>query len=78
MNEQPKALSLICGRLDPLLATKVIKDQGKHAEGIDFFAGFCVAGHTHAIRKQDHARPKHHNAPCVAEQLRFKLHIVGD
>lgn len=45
-------------------------------EGINFFTGFCVEGHTHAIRKKDRARPKRNNALWVAEQLGIKLHIV--
>ena len=45
-----KAVSLISGGLDSLLSTKLIIDQGVHVEGINFFTGFCVEGHTHAIR----------------------------
>lgn len=76
MTESPKALSLISGGLDSLLATKVVQEQGVHVEGINFFTGFCVEGHTHAIRKKDRARPKRNNALWVAEQLGIKLHIV--
>ena len=53
MSKQRRAVSLISGGLDSLLATKVIMDQGIHVEGINFFTGFCVEGHTHAIRRQD-------------------------
>ena len=42
-----KAVSLISGGLDSLLSTKLIIDQGVHVEGINFFTGFCVEGHTH-------------------------------
>ena len=70
MNKQPKALALISGGLDSLLATKFVQQQGVHVEGINFFTGFCVEGHTHAIRKKDRARPKRNNAPWVAEQRR--------
>ena len=45
-----KAIALISGGLDSLLATKVILDQGVDVEGVNFFTGFCVEGHTHAIR----------------------------
>lgn len=76
MTTQRKAVSLISGGLDSMLATKVIMDQGIHVEGINFFTGFCVEGHTHAIRKQDKAKPKRNNALWVAEQLGIKLHIV--
>lgn len=76
MGKQRKAVSLISGGLDSLLATKVIMDQGIHVEGINFFTGFCVEGHTHAIRKKDKAKPKRNNALWSAEQLGIKLHIV--
>jgi tRNA U34 2-thiouridine synthase MnmA/TrmU len=76
MTRQIKAVSLISGGLDSLLATKVVMEQGIHVEGINFFTGFCVEGHTHAIRKKDRARPKRNNALWVAEQLGIKLHII--
>jgi len=59
-----------------MLAARVVMDQGVHVEGLNFFTGFCVEGHTHAIRNQDKARPKRNNALWVAEQLGIKLHIV--
>ena len=71
-----KAVSLISGGLDSLLSTKLIIDQGVHVEGINFFTGFCVEGHTHAIRKQKNNKPKRNNALWVAEQLGVKLHII--
>ena len=76
MAKQIKAVSLISGGLDSLLSTKLIMEQGIHVEGINFFTGFCVEGHTHAIRKKDKAKPKRNNALWVAEQLGIKLHII--
>ena len=76
MTEQRKAVALISGGLDSLLAARVVMDQGIHVEGINFFTGFCVEGHTHAIREKDRARPKRNNALWAAEQLGIKLHIV--
>jgi tRNA U34 2-thiouridine synthase MnmA/TrmU len=76
MTQQRKALALISGGLDSLLAAKVIQEQGIHVEGVNFFTGFCVEGHTHAIRKKDRAKPKRNNALWVAEQLGIKLHII--
>jgi len=77
MAETPrKAVALISGGLDSMLAAKVMLEQGIHVEGINFFTGFCVEGHTHAIRKKDRAKPKRNNALWVAEQLGIKLHIV--
>lgn len=76
MAEQRKAVALISGGLDSMLAAKVVMEQGVHVEGINFFTGFCVEGHTHAIRAKDRARPKRNNALWVAEQLGIKLHII--
>ena len=76
MSKQIKAVALISGGLDSMLATKVVLEQGVHVEGINFFTGFCVEGHTHAIRNKDKARPKRNNSLWVAEQLGIKLHIV--
>jgi tRNA U34 2-thiouridine synthase MnmA/TrmU len=76
MSKQSKAVSLISGGLDSMLATKVIMEQGVHVEGINFFTGFCVEGHTHAIRQKDKAKPKRNNSLWVAEQLGIKLHII--
>ena len=71
-----KAVALISGGLDSLLAARLIQQQGIHVEGINFYTGFCVEGHTHAIRKRDRKRPKRNNALWVAEQLGIKLHII--
>jgi len=73
---QRKAVSLISGGLDSMLATRVILDQGIHVEGINFFTGFCVEGHTHAIRSKDKKKEKRNNALWVAEELGIKLHII--
>lgn len=76
MSIQRKAIALISGGLDSMLAARVMMDQGIHVEGINFFTGFCVEGHTHAIRKKDRDKPKRNNALWVAELLGIKLHIV--
>ena len=61
-----------------MLAAKLMLDQGVHVEGINFYTGFCVEGHTHAIRNkdQDKKSKKRNNALWTAEQLGIKLHIV--
>jgi len=71
-----KAIALISGGLDSMLAARVILEQGVHVEGINFYTGFCVEGHTHAIRREHRDKPKRNNALWVAEQLGIKLHIV--
>ena len=74
--KQYKAVALISGGLDSMLAAKVLQDQGIHVEGINFYTGFCVEGHTHAIRKKDKQKEKRNNSLWVAEMLGMKLHIV--
>jgi len=76
MSGQKRAVALISGGLDSMLAARIVQDQGVHVEGINFFTGFCVEGHTHAIRKKDREKRKRNNALWVAEQLGIKLHIV--
>ncbi|MBL4865247.1 MAG: hypothetical protein JKY67_02595 [Pseudomonadales bacterium] len=73
---QRKAVALISGGLDSLLAVRVIQEQGVKVEGINFYTGFCVEGHTHAIRKKDKKKQKRNNALWSAEQLGIKLHII--
>lgn len=76
MSKQIKAVALISGGLDSMLAVRAMQEQGVYVEGINFFTGFCVEGHTHAIRKQDQNKQKRNNALWVAEQLGIKLHII--
>jgi tRNA U34 2-thiouridine synthase MnmA/TrmU len=76
MSKQRKAVALISGGLDSLLAVRVMQEQGIYVEGINFFTGFCVEGHTHAIRKKERKKPKRNNALWCAEQLGIKLHII--
>lgn len=76
VKKQRKAVALISGGLDSMLAVRVIQEQGIHVEGINFFTGFCVEGHTHAVRKKHKDKQKRNNALWVAEQLGIKLHIV--
>lgn len=76
MSKQRKAISLISGGLDSMLATKAMLEQGIHVEGINFFTGFCVEGHTHSIRKKKKDKPQRNNSLWVAEQLGIKLHII--
>jgi len=59
-----------------MLAAKAIQEQGIHVEGLNFFTGFCIEGHTQAIRKRAQQKPKRNNALWVAEQLGIKLHII--
>ncbi len=74
MHSSYKAVALISGGLDSLLAAKVMLEQGIHVEGINFYTGFCHSGHTSAIRQK--AKPKRNDALWVAEQLGIKLHFI--
>jgi tRNA-uridine 2-sulfurtransferase len=74
--KQRRAVVLISGGLDSMLAARLMLEQGIHVEGINFYTGFCVEGHTHAIRNEHREKPKRNNALWVAEQLKIKLHIV--
>lgn len=76
MTRQIRAVALISGGLDSMLAARLIQQQGVHVEGLNFYTGFCVEGHTHAIRRHERERPKRNNALWVAEQLGLRLHIV--
>lgn len=76
MPKTRKAIALISGGLDSMLATRMLIDQGIHVEGLNIFTGFCVEGHTHAIRNQDKHKPKRNNALWTAETLGIKLHII--
>lgn len=76
MTKKHKAVALISGGLDSLLAVRILQEQGIEVEGINFYTGFCVEGHTHAIRNHDKNKKKRNNALWAAEQLGIKLHIV--
>lgn len=76
VNQPRRAVALISGGLDSMLATKLMLEQGIHVEGINFFTGFCVEGHTHAIRSRDKDKVKRNNALWVAKELGIKLHII--
>ena len=71
-----KALALISGGLDSMLAAKVVMEQDIEVHGLNFFTGFCVEGHTSAIRDRQRAKPKRNNALWTAEQLGIPLHII--
>lgn len=76
MHHQPRAVALVSGGLDSMLAVRVLQDQGVYLEALNLFTGFCVEGHTHAIRNHHQGRPKRNNALWVAEQLGIKLHFI--
>lgn len=75
-NAKRKAIVLLSGGLDSMLAARLMLDQGIHVEGINFFTGFCVEGHTHAVRRDRQNRVLRNSALHCAEQLGIRLHII--
>jgi tRNA U34 2-thiouridine synthase MnmA/TrmU len=70
-----KAVVLISGGLDSMLAAKMIMEQGIEVEGLNFYTGFCHSGHTSAIRNQKKGKTPRNDALWVCEQLGIPLHI---
>lgn len=75
MLKQRKAIALISGGLDSMLAAKLIMEQGVHVEGLNFYTGFCHSGHTSAIRNKKKNKPIRNDAIWVCENLGMELHI---
>lgn len=67
---------MISGGLDSMLAARLVQGLGVHVEGINFYTGFCIEGHTQALRARHRSGPKRHQALWVAEQLGIRLHLV--
>ena len=74
---QRKAVALISGGLDSMLAARLIKDQGVHVEGITFFTGFCTGGLHHISGVYKGNEPKRNDAAWVCEQIGIEHHIVN-
>ncbi len=76
LSRQPSAIALISGGLDSMLAAKVVQSQGVYVEGVNFFTGFCVEGHTQAVRRSKKQKVKRHSALWCAEQIGIPMQIV--
>ena len=76
MKTQRKVVALISGGLDSMLAARIMLGQNLHVEGLNIFTGFCVQGHTHAIRNEHRKKQKRNDALWVAEKIGIKLHII--
>ena len=72
MNKTYKALSLISGGLDSMLATKLMLDQGVQVEGINFFTGFC-GDHNFCLKRLEGGSQ---SAKRVCDRLGIKLHVI--
>ncbi len=77
MTQQRKAVALISGGLDSMLAAKLMLDQGIHVEAVTFFTGFCTGGLHHVSGVHKGNKPKRNDAEWTAEQLGIKHHIVN-
>ncbi|MGD9152570.1 MAG: tRNA (5-methylaminomethyl-2-thiouridylate)-methyltransferase [Gammaproteobacteria bacterium] len=75
-NKKIKAISLISGGLDSLLATKVILEQGIHVEGLNFYSGFFGVGGQVATLRSKQNKPNYNDAQWIADQLGIKLHVI--
>ncbi|MBF0096840.1 MAG: tRNA (5-methylaminomethyl-2-thiouridylate)-methyltransferase [Magnetococcales bacterium] len=71
------ALGLLSGGLDSMLAARLLMDQGIHVACVNFHTGFCIQGHTSAMRNPEpNAKPPRHDALHAAQLLGIKLHMV--
>ena len=59
-----------------MLAARVVQSQGVHVEGVNFFTGFCVEGHTQAVKRNKKQKVKRHSALWCAEQIEIPMQIV--
>ena len=74
---QRRALGLLSGGLDSILATRLLSDQGIHVECVNFHTGFCIQTHTGAMRNpKPGAPPPRHDALHAAQLLGVKLHLI--
>ena len=76
--QKPRAaLGLLSGGLDSILATRLLLDQGIRVECVNFHTGFCIQGHTGAMRNPEPgAKPARHDALHAAQLLGIKLHMI--
>ncbi|MEG3638501.1 tRNA (5-methylaminomethyl-2-thiouridylate)-methyltransferase [Magnetococcus sp. PR-3] len=71
-----RALGLLSGGLDSILATKLLMEQDIEVHCVNFYTGFCVQAHTGSIRTKEGDPPPKHDALAAAQILGVKLHIV--
>lgn len=77
MQKKIKAVALISGGLDSLLAAKVIMGQNIHVEGLNFYSGFFGEGAKVVTPKRQQNSSNIGSANWIAEQLKIKLHVIN-
>lgn len=74
-SQQKKAIALLSGGLDSMLAAKMIMDQSIYVEGINFFTGFC-GDRECSIGSRKNTTEEKFTATSTAKLLGIKLNIV--
>lgn len=68
MTRTVRAIALISGGLDSMLAARVVQEQGVHVEGLTFYTGFATGA--------TEPGPRAERASRVAERLGMPLHVL--
>ena len=70
VNSPRKAVALLSGGLDSMLAVRVVQEQGVHVEAINFFTGFCVDGFSAFFELSEKTCQRHRQRICQQLQGR--------
>lgn len=76
MHKKRKALALISGGLDSLLAAKVMLEQGLVVEGINFYSGFFGEGSGVTSARKQRKNQSSQGAAWIAHELNIPLHVI--
>ncbi|MBF0154623.1 MAG: tRNA (5-methylaminomethyl-2-thiouridylate)-methyltransferase [Magnetococcales bacterium] len=78
MSSEPiRALGLLSGGLDSILASRLLLEQGLQVEGVNFSTGFCIQAHTGSLRNpEEGVAPPRNDALHAARLLGIRLHLV--
>jgi len=72
-----KAIGLISGGLDSMLAARLMLDQGIEVLGVNFNTGFCLTDHKRQIQKNSDDKTRLQNeALQAAAKLEFPVEII--
>jgi len=76
MKKTIKAVSLLSGGLDSMLATQVILNQGIQVEGLNFYSGFFGEGTQVVTLKKHQNKEQYNTASWLAQRLNIPLHVI--